>query len=400
MTSTPTPDGIRPFRIDVPQSDLDDLHRRLDLTRWPDELPGVGWSYGVPRDYLKELVRHWRHAYDWRAAEAELNAWPQFTTTIDGANVHFAHIRSPEPDATPLIITHGWPGSIVEFLDVVGPLTDPAAHGGDPADAFHVVVPSIPGFGLSGPTTDTGWEAARVASAWVELMTRLGYGRFGAQGGDWGAAISRELGRAHPDRLIGVHLNLLPGAQATHEPTREELDALDPGERERTLESWRRWAEWSREGTGYAVLQATRPQTLAYALMDSPVGQLAWIVEKFREWTDSTELPEEAVERDRLLTNVMLYWLTGTAGSASRIYYERAHDPSWAAKQSGPSTAPTALALFPAEPQLPLRHKADRTENIVRWTEFDRGGHFPAMEEPDLLVGDVRAFFRQLRAKD
>ncbi|WP_030166243.1 epoxide hydrolase family protein [Streptomyces sp. NRRL S-813] len=401
MTTPPPPtDGIRPFRLAIPQSDLDDLHDRLDRARLPEQPPSAGWDHGVPVDYLRDLVRHWRHGYDWRAAEARLNEWPQFTTTIDGANVHFAHIRSPEPDATPLIITHGWPGSIVEFLDVVGPLTDPAAHGGDPADAFHVVVPSIPGFGLSGPTTDRGWEAGRVADAWAELMRRLGYERFGAQGGDWGAAISRELGRAHPERVIGVHLNLLPGAQQTAEPTDAELAALGPEERARTLTSWRRWEAWQREGAGYAILNSTRPLTLAYALTDSPVGQLAWIVEKFREWTDSEELPEEAVDRDLLLTDVMLYWLTGTAGSAARIYYERAHAGSGrAAAPAEPSTAPTALAVFPAEIQVPLRHKAERTENLVRWTEFDRGGHFAAMEEPDLLVADVRAFFRQLRAK-
>ncbi|MFC9075873.1 epoxide hydrolase family protein [Streptomyces sp. NPDC057062] len=391
--------SIRPFRLAIAQSDLDDLHDRLDRTRWPEELPGVGWAYGVPLGYLRELVRYWRHDYDWRAAEARLNEWPQFTTEIDGATVHFAHIRSPERDATPLIVTHGWPGSIVEFLDIVGPLTDPAAHGGDPADAFHVVVPGIPGFGLSGPTRDTGWEAGRVADAWVELMERLGYRRFGTQGGDWGAAISRELGRAHPDRVIGVHLNLLPGAQQLTEPSPEELSALDAEERERTLTSWRRWSQWEREGTGYAVLQSTRPQTLAYALTDSPVGQLAWIVEKFREWTDSDELPEDAVDRDRLLTDVMLYWLTGTAGSSARIYYERAHASGRAAAPAEPSSAPTAVALFPAELQVPLRHRAERTENIVRWTEFDRGGHFAAMEEPDLLIDDVRAFFRQLREK-
>ncbi|MER6241663.1 epoxide hydrolase family protein [Streptomyces griseorubiginosus] len=398
MTST---DSITPFRVDIPQRDLDDLHARLDRTRWPDDLSATGWAYGVPAAYLRELAHHWRHSYDWRAAEAELNAWPQFTTVIDGTTVHFAHVRSPEPDAAALILTHGWPGSIVEFLDVVGPLTDPAAHGGDPADAFHVVVPSIPGFGLSGPPADTGWEAGRIAGAWAELMTRLGYERFGAQGGDWGAAISRELGRAHPGRVVGVHLNLLPGAQATREPTEEELAALEPGERERTLESWRRWRDWSSEGTGYAVLNSTRPQTVGYALTDSPVGQLAWIVEKFQAWTDSAELPEEAVDRDRLLTNVMLYWLTGTAASAARIYYERAHATGEsAARPTAPSTAPTALALFPAELQIPLRHKAERTENIVRWTELGRGGHFAAMEEPDLLVEDIRAFFRQLREKD
>ncbi|MGV9246292.1 epoxide hydrolase family protein [Streptomyces sp. NPDC003710] len=399
MNASPDAASLQPFRLDIPQSDLDDLYDRLDRTRWPDALPDVGWAYGVPLDYLRELVRYWRHDYDWRAAEARLNEWPQFTTTIDGANVHFAHVRSPEPDATPLVITHGWPGSLVEFLDVVGPLTDPAAHGGDPADAFHVVVPGIPGFGLSGPTRDRGWEAGRVADAWAELMRRLGYRRFGAQGGDWGAAISRELGRAHPDRVIGVHLNLLPGAQQLTEPTGDELAALSPEERERTLTSWRRWDAWQREGAGYAILHSTRPGTLAYALTDSPVGQLAWIVEKFREWTDSEELPEEAVDRDRLLTDVMLYWLTGTAGSSAQIYYERAHPSGRAAAPAEPSTVPTALAVFPAEIQVPLRHRAERTENIVRWTEFDRGGHFAAMEEPDLLVDDVRAFFRQLREK-
>ncbi|MGW7257585.1 epoxide hydrolase family protein [Streptomyces sp. NPDC054834] len=398
MTSSPA-DSVRPFRLAIPQSDLDDLYERLDRTRWPDQLPGTGWAYGVPADYLRDLVRYWRHEYDWRAAEARLGEWPQFTTTIDGAHVHFAHVRSPEPDATPLVITHGWPGSVVEFLDVVGPLTDPAAHGGDPADAFHVVVPSIPGFGLSGPTTEPGWEPGRVADAWVELMRRLGYERFGAQGGDMGAAISRELGRAHPDRVIGLHLNLLPGAQAATEPTEEELAGLGPEERRRTLDSWHRWEAYLREGAGYAAQQSTRPQTLAYALTDSPVGQLAWNIEKFREWTDSEQLPEEAVDRDLLLTNVMLYWLTGTAGSSARIYYERAHATGRSAAPAEPSTAPTALALFPAEPQIPLRHKADRTENIVRWTEFDRGGHFAAMEEPDLFVEDVRAFFRQLREK-
>ncbi|MDC0769826.1 epoxide hydrolase family protein [Streptomyces sp. HD] len=398
MTSSPAHRGIHAFRIDIPQSDLDDLHDRLDRTRWPDELPGVGWAYGVPSDYLRELVRYWRHTYDWRAAEARLNEWPQFTTEIDGAHVHFAHVRSPEPDATPLIVTHGWPGSIVEFLDIVGPLTDPAAHGGDPADAFHVVLPSIPGFGFSGPTRETGWEARRIADAWVELMSRLGYDRFGAQGGDWGAGISRELGRVHADRVIGIHLNLLPGAQAVTEPTPEELAVLSPKERERTLTSWSRFDRFFRDGAGYFHVQSTRPQTLSYALTDSPVGQLAWIVEKFREWTDSEMLPEEAVDRDLMLTNVMLYWLTGTAGSSARVYYERAHaEGDRIAAPHEPSTAPTAVASFAGDPLIPLRHKAGRTENIVRWTEYDRGGHFAAMEQPELLVGDVRAFFRELR---
>ncbi|MER8073207.1 epoxide hydrolase family protein [Streptomyces sp. NPDC094034] len=389
----PALESIRPFRLDIPQSELDDLRDRLDRTRWPDELPGVGWAYGVPLGYLRELARYWRHEYDWRAAEAGLNGWPQFTTTIDGANIHFAHVRSPEPDATPLLMTHGWPGSIVEFARVAGPLTDPRTHGGDPSDAFHLVLPSIPGFGLSGPTRETGWEFRRVAAAFTELMRRLGYERYGAQGGDWGAAISREIGRTRPDLVIGVHLNLLPNAAAAHQPGADELDALPPQERARTLASWERAQEWSRERQGYADIQSTRPQTLAYGLTDSPVGQLAWIVEKFKEWTDSRDRPEDAVDRDQMLTNVMLYWLTGTAGSSARIYYERAHADYWGTPPE-PSTAPTALADFARENFIPLRHVADRTNNIVQWTEYDRGGHFAAMEQPDLLVGDVRRFFR------
>ncbi|WP_369215672.1 epoxide hydrolase family protein [Streptomyces flavofungini] len=393
---TTTDHSISPFRIDVPQSDLDDLRIRLDLTRWPDELPGVGWAYGVPRDYLRELVHHWRHTYDWRTAEARLNAWPQFTTTIDGAHLHFAHLRSPEPDATPLLMTHGWPGSIVEFTKVAGPLTDPRAHGGDPADAFHLVLPSIPGFGFSGPTKDTGWEFKRVARAFAALMERLGYERYGVQGGDWGAAISRELGRVRADRVIGVHLNLLPAAGASAEPTAAELEPLGAAERARTLASWERMREWTRERQGYADIQSTRPQTLAYALTDSPIGQLAWICEKFKEWTDSASRPEDAVDRDDMLTNVMLYWLTGTANSSARIYYERSHADYWGAPPE-PSSTPTALADFPRDNFIPLRHIAERRDNIMRWTSYDRGGHFPAMEVPELLTGDIRAFFRSLR---
>jgi pimeloyl-ACP methyl ester carboxylesterase len=389
-------EDIEPFRIDIPQSELDDLHGRIDRVRWPDQLPGVGWAYGIPRDYLTELVHYWRHDYDWRAAEAELNRWPQFTTSIDGATVHFAHIRSTEPDATPLLMTHGWPGSIVEFAKVAGPLTDPGGHAGDRAGALHLVLPSIPGFGLSGPTTRTGWEVKRVAAAFAVLMDRLGYERYGVQGGDFGAAISRELGRIRPDRVIGVHLNLLPDSSQAQEPEAAELAALSPHERTRTLASWQRNQAWSRERQGYADIQSTRPQTLAYGLTDSPVGQLAWIVEKFREWADSDDRPEDAVDRDQMLTNVMLYWLTGTIGSANRIYYERAHADYWGTPPE-PSTAPTALAVFPRDNFIPLRHIADRTNNIVRWTEYDRGGHFPAMEQPELLVEDVREFFRMLR---
>ncbi|MFJ2597820.1 epoxide hydrolase family protein [Streptomyces erythrochromogenes] len=383
---------LQVFRLDVDQRELDDLGARLARVRWPDELPGVGRSYGLPLERVRELVAHWRDGYDWRAAEARLNAWPQFTTVIDGTRVHFAHVRSPEPDATALLMTHGWPGSFVEFQRVVGPLTDPGAHGGDPADAFHLVLPSIPGFALSGPTTETGWEFKRVARAFGVLMERLGYGAYGVQGGDWGAAISRELGRIRPDRVTGVHLNLLPGGGATAEPDEAELAALSPAEQDLTRASWERYRDWARERQGYADIQATRPQTLAYALNDSPVGLLAWIAEKFDEWSD----PGCPVDRDQLLTNVMLYWLTGTAGSAARIYYERAH-ADYAGQPAEVSSTPTALAVFPHDNFIPLRHVAARTDAVVRWTSFDRGGHFPAMEVPDLLVGDVRAFFRRFR---
>ncbi|MFD3543550.1 epoxide hydrolase family protein [Streptomyces sp. NPDC058662] len=380
------------FRLEVPQADLDDLAERLRRTRWPDELPGVGWAYGMPLARVRELADYWSRDYDWRSAAARLNTWPQYTTVIDGTRVHFAHLRSPEPHATPLLMTHGWPGSFVEFQQVAGPLSDPRAHGADPADAFHLVLPSIPGFTLSGPTTETGWEFTRVARAFATLMERLDYPSYGVQGGDWGAAISRELGRRHPGEVLGVHLNLLPGAGATTEPTAAELAALSPAERARTLASRARHLTWTRERQGYADIQATRPQTLAYALNDSPAGLLAWIGEKFTEWSD----PATPVDRDQLLTNVTLYWLTGTAGSAARLYYERAHADYHAAPPPA-STTPTALADFPHDNFIPLRHIADRTDRITRWTSYDRGGHFPAMEVPDLLVDDIRAFFRTLR---
>jgi microsomal epoxide hydrolase len=377
--------AVEPFRIDIPQADLDDLRDRLARTRWPDQLPGVGWDYGIPLDYVQELAGYWRTGYDWRVHEEKLNGFPQFTTVIDGQRVHFLHVRSGVPDAMPLVITHGWPGSIAEFMEVIGPLTDPVAHGGDPADAFHLVVPSIPGFGLSGPTTDPGWDVRRIARAWDELMRRLGYQRYGAQGGDWGSAISRELGIIVPEHLIGVHLNML------FTPVIPDADADLTDEEKARLERLR---SFRITGSGYAAIQSTRPQTLAYGLTDSPAGQLAWIVEKFGEWTDDG-LPHEAVDRDQLLTNVMLYWLTGTAGSSARLYYEAART-----RGSGPpetSTAPTGIAVFPREIARPVRRFAEQSNNIVHWSELDRGGHFAAMEAPDLLVADVREFFAKLR---
>jgi pimeloyl-ACP methyl ester carboxylesterase len=379
---------IRPFRIEIPENELDDLNDRLARTRWPNQLPGVGWSRGVPRDYLMALAEYWRTGYEWREHEARLNELPQFTTTIDGTNVHFVHVRSPEPDAMPLIITHGWPGSIVEFLDIIAPLTDPRANGGDAADAFHLVIPSIPGFGLSGPTSEPGWAAGRVAAAFAELMSRLGYNRYGAQGGDEGAIISPDLGRVDPDHIAGVHVNAATVGFMPFPPIEEsELAELSDAEQARVA----RIAEFLDDDFGYAQMQSTRPQTLAYGLTDSPVGQLAWIVEKFRSWTHNSALPEDAVDRDRLLTNVMLYWLTGTAGSSANIYYEDKHSGAW----PQPSGVPTGVAVFAED--ISIRRYAEQSNNIVHWSEFDRGGHFAALEAPDLLIADVREFFRPHR---
>jgi epoxide hydrolase len=381
---------IRPFRIDVPEADLNDLWNRLANTRWPDELNGGSWRYGVPVGYLKQLADYWRTSYDWRKQEAELNRLPQFMTEIDGANVHFLHVRSDVPDALPLVLTHGWPGSVVEFLDVIGPLTDPQADGAAQADAFHVVIPAMPGYGFSGPTYDAGWTTARVARAWAELMSRLGYERYGAQGGDWGAFVSPELGRIDPEHVVGVHVNAATMGFMPFGPVEaDELATFTQAEKSR-LERRNRFMN---DMNGYFQIQATRPQTLAFGLSDSPAGQLAWIVEKFKEWTDeSAELPEDAVDRDRLLTNVMLYWLTGTAASSARLYYENMHSASWGQR---PGTVPTGVAVFVED--IAIRRYGERANNIVHWSEFDRGGHFAAMEVPDLLVKDVRDFYRGLR---
>ena len=381
--------AIRPFRIDVPEADLDDLRDRLARTRWPEEIPGVGWSRGVPLSYLKDLADYWQTRYDWRKQEAALNMLPQFKTEIDGTNVHFLHVRSQESDALPLILTHGWPGSIVEFLKVIGPLTNPRGHGGDPADAFHLVIPSLPGFGLSGPTHEQGWSSDRTARAWAELMRRLGYERYGAQGGDLGAFVSPELGRIAPEHVVGVHVNAATFGFIPFGP-------VDPGDLATFTEAEKarveRLNKFMSDGNGYFQIQATRPQTVAYGLTDSPAGQLAWIVEKFKEWSHGVETPDDAVDRDILLTNVMLYWLTKTAGSSAHMYYENMHANSWG-KQ--PGKTPTGVAVFAED--IAIRRYAEFGNNIVHWSEFDTGGHFAAIDARDLLVKDVRAFFRGLR---
>lgn len=378
---------MRPFRISIPQDDLDDLGRRLDAVRWPSEVPGAGWQRGVPLEYVKELADYWRKEFDWRAAEERLNRFPQFTTEIDGANVHFLHVRSPEPDAVPLVLTHGWPGSFTEFADVIGPLTDPRAHGGDPADAFHVVVPTPPGFGFSGPAPEAGWGVPRIAAAWTELMSRLGYERYLAHGGDLGVWISLTAAAIAPENVAGAHVSFLLTPPSGDPAELADLDDRDLGR----LNDLRAFDTEGR--AGYMKIQSTRPQTLAYGLTDSPVGQLAWIAEKFWDWTRG-----DSVSRDQLLTNVSLYWLTATAGSSAQLYFEMADllpDPARPPLVPPPLPVPLAVAAFAHDASLPVRRIAEaRFPNIVQWSEFPDGGHFPALEVPDLLVGDLRAFAR------
>lgn len=382
-TSISSTDEIKPFRINIPQADLDDLQYRLSHTRWPDTLPDAGWTYGVSLTYVKKLVAYWKNEYDWRKNEARLNEIPQFTTTIDGTNVHFLHVRSAEPDALPLILTHGWPGSIVEFLDLIGPLTDPRAHGGDPADAFHVVIPSVPGFGFSGPTRNNGWNTPRIAKAWAELMKRLGYEHYGAHGSDVGSLVSREMGIQKPEGLLGVHVLQLFSFPSGDPAEMVDL-STDDQKRLQVLANFH-------ERAGYNAIQQTRPQTLSYGLADSPAGQLAWNAELFNGFGDGVD----AVNRDAFLTNVMLYWLTNTAESSARWYYEDAHNKDQAAPKL--NATPTGVAVFAYDFQSMKRFAERDNTNIVQWSEFDRGSHFAAMDAPDLLTIDLRKFFRRFR---
>jgi pimeloyl-ACP methyl ester carboxylesterase len=382
---------VRPFRVDIPEAALIDLRDRLGRTRWPEAATVDDWSQGVPLDYLRELCGYWATGYEWRNVEGRLNAFPQVRTTIDGLDIHAIHVRSSHRDAVPLVLTHGWPGSVIEFLKVIEPLTEPTAHGGTAGDAFHVVVPSLPGYGFSDAPTRPGWGVERIAATWTTLMSRLGYDRFGAQGGDWGTSISTSLALQVPERIVGIHLNppiAAPDPATFDDLSEAERSALADLERARTDES------------GYSEQQATRPQTVGYGLVDSPVALCAWIVEKFRSWTDCDRHPENALSRDEMLDDISLYWLTATGASSARLYWESIRQVSeWFSHgTTDVVTVPTGCSIFPKEIPRPSRRWAERRyTNIIHWNELDRGGHFAAFEQPDVFVEEVRAFFRLVR---
>ena len=374
------------YEIHVEEEVLLDLKQRLARTRWPDELPDAEWDYGTNLSYLQQLVRYWQDSYDWRAQERFLNTFPQFTTEIDGIHLHFLHVKGKGTHPVPLLISHGWPGSFFELYKIIGPLSDPTSYGGDPVDAFDVVVPSLPGYGFSGPTKERGVTVARIAEVFASLMQELGYRRFAAQGGDWGIYITSMLGRAFADKVVGIHLNMQPSRSVL---SQEIINDAERGWQERR-------AQLIRDESGYSHMQETRPQTLAYGLNDSPVGLAGWIVEKFRAWSDCHGEIENVFTKDELLTTIMIYWVTQTINSSTRLYYETAHqhDDIFA----GRAEVPTGVAVFRDDLPLPPRSLAERLYNIQRWTVMKAGGHFAALEQPQAIVEDIRAFFRPLRS--
>ena len=380
MSATP-----EPFRLAVDDAAIADRRERLGRTRFPDQAPGEPWAYGTDLDYLRGLVAYWRDGFDWRAQEAALNAFPQYKLRLGGIDVHFLHVPGNGPAPCPLLLLHGWPGSVFEFLDAIPRLADPARFGGDAEDAFRIVAPSLPGYGLSFAPGQPRFGIEEIADLMAELMPALGYPRFAVQGGDWGAFIASRMGCVHADKLLGLHVNLLA--------VRRERDASTPSAEENRY--YEQLAEWLREGTGYQWIQGTRPQTLAYALTDSPAGLAAWIVDKFRAWSDCGGDVESAIDRDRMLANISLYWFTGAIGSSFFPYYARMHRP-W--PLPGPVRAPAGYAEFPAEILRPPKSLAERAyTDIRRWTVMPRGGHFAAMEQPEALAHDIREFFRPLR---
>lgn len=377
-------DAVTPFTIRIQQAELDDLAARLDRVRWPDEETTEDWSQGIPLAYVHELVSYWREQYDWRRAEALLNSFDQFRTTVDGLGIHFLHVRSPHEQARPLLMTHGWPGSVLEFHKVIGPLTDPVAYGGDAGDAFHVVCPSLPGYGFSDKPTQPGWGVEKIAVAWDALMRRLGYEHYFAQGGDWGAMVTTMIGIQNKGACEGIHLNM-----AIAPPDPETMDDLSAAEQS-ALAGMKHYQDWD---SGYSKQQATRPQTLGYGLADSPVGQAAWIIEKFWSWMDCDGHPENVLTRDELLDNVMIYWLNNAAASSARLYWE-----SFGSVNLEPVSLPTGITIFPKEIFRTSRRWADkRFTHIVHFSEQEKGGHFAAFERPEVFVDEVRATFRTLR---
>ena len=381
--------NIKPFKIAIPQKELKALQKRIGSTRWPDEIPGEGWKRGMPLEYTKKLADYWRTKYDWREQEAALNKFPQFLTEIDDQTIHFLHVRSSEPNAIPLLICHGYPSSFAEFLYMIDPLVNPAGPGKEAKQAFHVVIPSLPGFGFSTPYSGNGWEISRMAKAFIQIMSELGYDRYGVSGGDIGAGICGQLCIQGGEHIIGSLINTDPGAIATDfAPPSDHLNDEEKN-RHQQMKAARR------EDFGYIQIQSTRPQTIAYSLNDSPVGQMAWIVEKFKEWTDpSKELPEDAVDIDQLLTNVCVYWFGQGGAGAAQFMYETAHAvPSWGQTHN----TPQGFVSFGNEPL--VRRLLDPEQKLAYWNEHDRGGHFPAMEAPEQLVSDIRTFFQELNSK-
>jgi microsomal epoxide hydrolase len=373
----------RPFSINVPQSTLADLKARLANTRWPEPIPGVGWDYGADVAYIRELCDYWRTAYDWRKHEAALNQYSQFLCEVDGVDFHFWHVKGKGPNPFPLLLVHGWPGSIYEFHHLIGPLTDPAAHGGDPADSFDIVIPALPGYGFGGKPKERGWGPSRTAAAFDRLMVReLGYERYGTQGGDWGGIITARMGAAHPEHIAGLHLNFVIGQPPANMKDEEKVFAEE-------------MAAFQRDETGYSLTHSTKPNSLAIAQADSPAGIAAWITEKFRTWSDCGGDIESVYTKDQLLTNIMFYWAPNSIGSAANMYYESRRDGGAFSGQK--VTPPVAVAAFPKEIYRAPRSWVEPRYNVVRWTEFQKGGHFAAMERPEELLGDIRAFFRGIR---
>ena len=382
--------AVQPYKIEIPDSVLDDLKSRLERTRWPDELPGTGWDYGSNLDYVKELVEYWRTKFDWRAQEKLINSFSHFKSEVDGLNIHFIHEKGKGPNPMPLVITHGWPGTFFEMYKVIPMLSDPASHGGDPADAFDVVAPSMPGYGFSDATDKRGLSVLSIGDLWAKLMSEnLGYQRFAAQGGDWGARVTAKLGLSHGDKVIGIHTTSTSSPTPYQGPGTRELS-----EAEKAMLAQR--IQWLADEGGYSHIQATKPQTLSYGLNDSPAGLAAWIVEKYRTWSDCGGDVESRFTKDELLTTITIYWVTQSINSSTRLYYESFFQ-AWDLAKDEKIQVPVAIASFPRENSVPLREWAERSFNIQQWTDMPSGGHFAALEEPDRLVEDIRKFFRGLR---